>query len=58
MTADFLFAFGAKATMNTTCLAETPPPDFEGTTVAASKLALENFGTARLWNGMERDREG
>ena len=32
MTADFLFAFGAKATMNTTCLAETAPPDFEGTT--------------------------
>ena len=52
MAVDYLCGFGERA-MNTTCLADIPPPDFEGTGSDAQQVALANFGTTDLWNGMQ-----
>ena len=53
MIQDYHFAFGA-ASMNTTCLADIPPPDFEGSTADAKQIAKEYFGTTDLWNANEQ----
>ena len=53
MIQDYLFAFG-DASMNTTCLADIPPPDFEGSTADAKQIAKEYFGTTDLWNANEQ----
>jgi len=51
MVADYLLSFGASA-MNTSCLAETIPPDFEGLTNNTQQMSMSYFGTLDLWNGM------
>ena len=52
MAVDYLCGFGARP-LNTSCLADLPAPDFEGTGVDAQQLAMDKFGTKDLWNGMQ-----
>lgn len=46
----FLTAFGADPRPNTSCLANAPVPDYEGTGAAAKARAKSAFGTESLWN--------
>jgi hypothetical protein len=52
MAVDYLCGFGDRP-MNTTCLADIKPPDFEGASSDAQQVSKATFGTTDLWNGMQ-----